>query len=131
MITILKRRNARSLRIDQGDIYENIMFFRNYKVVKKQVKIDYWEFNKVLVLSQTCDLHREQEKDKKNYSGKILSVLVVPLFKLTDYTNGNHLEAVGITEKEKDKGVIKKLIEDTVERCYLIRLTFDEKVTTN
>ena len=76
------KRNNNEILVEQGDIFTNI----NMEIFTKKSKNANQEeiiWSNVLVVSQSCDLHREQENKKELPSNEILSVLVVPIFNLS------------------------------------------------
>lgn len=129
MYNLIKKRkvNENEIAVDQGDIYQNVTFFNNVELNEneKKLEIDEYNFDKVLVLSQSCDLHREQENIKNDK--EILTVLVVPLFDVEEFKKGEHLNSI----KKKCDIISDKLIERYTkgehERYYVIELKDSDK----
>ena len=120
---LLKKRTTAKLKVDQGDIYSGIIFFSNVEIKKGNVDYNTVEFSNVLVLSQTCDLNRENEEN-----GSILSVLVVPMFPIEEYLQGTHLSKMGITEDTKSKKLIDRYRSKEHSRYRVLDFTLDDRI---
>ncbi len=114
---------TKEFRVDQGDIYSGISFFRCIDVSSDNLSINKLDFANVLVLSQTCDLCRESEKENS-----ILSVLVVPLFPLEEFQAGKHLEALGMSVNPIPKKIIERYRKKEHIRYRIIDLEEEEKI---
>lgn len=116
-------KNEINIQVDQGDVYRYIQFYKSVEMLDEEMEVEECKFDYALVLSQSCDLHREQEKiDVKN---EILSVLVVPLFRLEEFKKGTHLSNIGKTCEETSKKLIERYSKWEHERYHIIDI--DEK----
>ena len=120
---LLKKRTTAKLKVNQGDIYSSITFFRNIEIVSGRLDYNAVEFANILVLSQTCDLTRESEE-----SGSILSVLVVPMFPLEEYLQGTHLSKLGIAENPSSKKLIDKYKNKEHNRYRVLEFSQEDKI---
>lgn len=125
MYNLVKKRNDELIQVDQGDIYSNIIFFKNIHIADGELEVEECDFSKVLVLSQSCDLHREQEKSE-NENG-ILTVLVVPLFEVETFKKGEHLINIGKQFEEVGKKLIARYATGEHERYHIINIKSDDK----
>ncbi len=117
-----KKRRLNNIVVDQGDIFSNIAM-KEYTAMSQEIEESEIIWDKVIVLSQSCDLHREQEKP--DVSNEILSVLVVPIFSLKDFQDGTYLKELN---KEKEPISNRQLERIALENRYqILRLTQEEK----
>lgn len=66
------KQSAKEFRVDQGDIYSNISFFKCIYISSGNLNLNKLDFSNVLVLSQTCDLFREDiSQSFSNYLSRI------------------------------------------------------------
>lgn len=114
------REDREIIKIDQGDIFSSVKII-NTILHDDEIIFDDVIWDKVIVLSQTCDLHREQENvENKN---EILSVLVAPLFDRLEFMGGVHLldklekENKQVGDKQYDK--YRKLQEERYHALYI------------
>ena len=107
-----KKRKLNKIVVDQGDIFSNIKM-EEYKTSLDEIDNNELIWDKVLVLSQSCDLHREQENP--DISNEILSVLVIPIFRLSDFQEGIYLKQLN-KEKEplSEKGLRRRRLENEI-----------------
>ncbi len=117
------KQSAKEFRVDQGDIYSNISFFKCIDISSGNLNLNKLDFSNVLVLSQTCDLCRESEK-----GNSILSVLVVPLFPLEEFKLGKHLEGLGVETDSVSTKVIERYRKKEHVRYRIIDLDEEEKI---
>lgn len=117
------KRTDKEIIVEQGDIFSNIEM-EEYKRGQQEVENNKIIWNKVLVASQSCDLHREQENKDNFY--EILSVLVIPIFRLTDFQSGTHLLGIGKEKEEVSKRGLERIALEN--RYQILRLTDDEKL---
>ena len=124
MYSLVKKRNDEIIQVDQGDIYSDINFFKNIDIIDDELEIEECNFKKVLVLSQSCDLHREQE----NEDTEILTVLVVPLFEIETFKRGEHLINIGKKCNEVSKKLIDRYATGEHERYHVINIKQEDKI---
>ena len=117
------KQTAKEFRVDQGDIYSSISFFKCINVTEGNLNINKLDFSNVLVLSQTCDLCRESEKENS-----ILSVLVVPLFPLEEFKEGKHLIELGVECEPAGNKVIDRYRKKEHVRYRIIDLDEEERI---
>lgn len=120
------KQETSEFRVDQGDIYSNICFFRYFDITSEKVNLNKIEFSNVLVLSQTCDLCRESEE--KN---SILSVLVVPLFPLEEFKTGEHLSELDVKTEPNSKKLIDRYKKKEHIRYRIIEFDQEERIKYN
>lgn len=125
MYSLIKNRKDEEIVVDQGDIYRNINFYKNIDIIDGELEIEEYDFKNVLVLSQSCDLHREQENDGND----ILTVLVVPLFEVETFKKGEHLINIGKKFNEVNKKVIERYSKGEHERYHVINIKIEDKQT--
>lgn len=119
------KRNNNEILVEQGDIFTNI----NMEIFTKKSKNANQEeiiWSNVLVVSQSCDLHREQENKKELPSNEILSVLVVPIFNLSDFQKGTHLTNLGKDSEEVTNRMLGRI--SLSNRYQILKLRDDEKL---
>ena len=116
------KRNIDQILVEQGDIFSNLKM-EEYRSTSNGIEKSEIIWDKVMVISQSCDLHREQEND--DVSNEILSVLVVPIFNLMDFQQGTHLKKI---DKEKEE-IGKKMLERIalMNRYQILRLSEEER----
>ena len=116
------KRNNSKIIVDQGDIFSNVIM-KDYKGSVNEIEDNEITWDKVVVLSQSCDLHREQENSE--VSNEILSVLVIPIFSLADFQAGTYLKQLN---KEKNEIPNSRLARIVLENRYqVLKLTEREK----
>ena len=123
MYSLVKKRSNEVIKVEQGDIYSNIKFYKNVEVIDEELEIEEFDFEKVLILSQSCDLHREQENEKN----EILTVLVVPLFEIETFKKGEHLINIGKKCNEVGKKLIDRYATGEYERYHVINIKESDK----
>lgn len=118
MYNLVKYREDEQIKVDQGDIYKDISFYKNIEIVDGELEIEEANFQNVLILSQSCDLHREQEQE----GNEILTVLVVPLFEVETFKKGEHLKEIGKECQEVSTKLIKRYSTGEHERYHIIEI---------
>lgn len=116
------KRDNNEILVEQGDVFSNIVM-KDYNTSINEIDDNEIIWDKVIVVSQSCDLHREQENPE--VSNEILSVLVIPIFRLSDFQAGTYLKNL---KKYKEEIPNKKLSRIALENRYqILRLTEEEK----
>lgn len=123
MYNLVKYRIDEQIKVDQGDIYKDINFYKSLKIIDGELEIEEANFQNVLVLSQSCDLHREQELE----GNEILTVLVVPLFEVETFKKGKHLTEIGKECEVVSEKLIKRYSQGEHERYHIIEIKHSDK----
>lgn len=123
MIATLKNDDS---RICQGDIFTDIVFFKNYSVNNEIIEITTINFPYAIVLTQDCDLEsdkRVKQPGATSFKDKILmSVLLAPLYISEHFFYGQHLTTLGFEANsyDKDKSAIRSIKNNTNPRYHFL-----------
>lgn len=120
----------------QGDIYKDIDYIEYAEVHLGIVEISKITFPFIIVLTQECDLHEDQDfrkniEKKKNQDKLLLSVIVAPIYNVAQFYDGIHLEEIGrkMTPQEKRHGKTgnKVLLQNKNPRYHYLDIKDDSK----
>lgn len=88
-------------RLSQGDIYRNVHFIQDVIRELEIIEVKRILFPYVMVLTQDCDLQQdhgvraadetERDKESRQRTKRLLSVLVAPLYNADQFFEGSHL----------------------------------------
>ena len=77
-------------RLRQGDILQNVDFPMYSQVEGSDARLRIVRFPRAVVLSQDCDIDNEHE------GTLLISILMAPLYEMSDAWSGQHLLGLGI-----------------------------------
>ena len=127
--TMYKVRTNRSERINQGDVFKNIIHIDSWEEFDNELKISRIHYPHIIILSQDCDLKEDSRVRSCTKNDKALvSVLAAPFYNLDHFVDGKHLLFLGIKArtfiKERKKGKLtteyKNLIDNQAPRYHII-----------
>ena len=126
---MIKVAEKASIRISQGDIYENIEYIEYAIESDGIVEISKINFPLVIVLTQDCDLAQDYlfrfpTSGKSTQDKYLLSVLVAPLYNVEHFYRGEHLSDIELKmaeyERRSKKTANKNLKNNEVPRYHYI-----------
>jgi len=114
-------------RINQGDIFKNIIHIESWDENNNELKISRIFYPYIVILSQDCDLREDHSIIEKS-DKSLVSVLVAPLYNFDQFLCGEHLQDLEIKSrqinKESKKGKLttefKNLINNEIPRFHVI-----------
>lgn len=127
-------------RICQGDIYKNIEYLEYATENSGIVEISKILFPLVLVLTQDCDLqqdydYRLNEESSSSQDKYLLSVLVVPLYNIEHFYDGNHLSEIGLKmapfPRKSDATDNKRLKQNEIPRFHYLEFPEDSELVSS
>lgn len=91
-------RSGPGARLSQGDILRNVDFPMYSQVQGREATLSIVRFPRAVVLSQDCDVQQDHGAllDEDESGGRLVSVLMAPLYEMSDAVSGNHLEGLGM-----------------------------------
>jgi hypothetical protein len=103
------KRKTRTGRISQGDVYRDVECIEYVLEREGVVEVSKIVFLLVVVLTQDCDLQRNAAYKPgagkpKTDDKRLFSVLVAPLYNAEHVFQGTHLEDLGLTMAEINRG---------------------------
>jgi len=136
---VIKIEKSSSERICQGDIFKDIEYIE-YAIEKDGIfEISKILFPLVVVLTQDCDLQQDysfrfSDPTKPTQDKYLLSVLVVPLYNIEHFYDGEHLLDIGrVMEKSNRKPTAtmnKKLKQNEIPRYHYLEFPDDSDIVT-
>lgn len=127
-------------RICQGDIYKNIEYLEYATENCGIVEISKILFPLVLVLTQDCDLqqdynYRLNEQSSSSQDKYLLSVLVVPLYNIEHFYDGEHLSEIGLKmaqfPRKGDATDNKRLKQNEIPRFHYLDFPEDSELVSS
>ena len=127
-------------RICQGDIYKDIEYLEYATENSGIVEISKILFPLVLVLTQDCDLqqdynHRLNEVSSSSQDKYLLSVLVVPLYNIEHFYDGEHLTDIGLKmagfPRKSDATDNKRLKQNEIPRFHYLEFPEDHELVSS
>lgn len=127
-------------RICQGDIYKNIEYLEYATENSGIVEISKILFPLVLVLTQDCDLqqdysYRLNEQSSSSQDKYLLSVLVVPLYNIEHFYDGEHLIEIGLKmakfPRKDDATDNKRLKQNEIPRFHYLDFPEDSELVSS
>lgn len=101
---MIRINREQSVRVCQGDIFEEIHFIENVVETNGEIEISRVTFPWIIVLTQDCDLQQdyflrnpsEERTTTPNQDKQLFSILVAPLYNAEHVYQGTHLSALNM-----------------------------------
>jgi len=126
-----KSRRNKNDRINQGDIFRNIVHIEKWEESNNELIISRIRYPYIVILSQDCDLREDASVRSDTISDKALvSVLAAPLYNFDLFLEGKHLHDLGIdnietVSKSPQKTNHKNLIQNQNPRYHFLEENAD------
>lgn len=121
-------------QVHQGDIFRNIKCIEKADETNGEIIISTITYPYVIILSQECDLREDfevrseiQNYDEIIYADKLIEhVLAVPLYNLSHFVEGKHLESLGYSMStayiKRTSTAYNNLLQNVVPRYHYFSL---------